>query len=286
MKRVDYLADQDVAGFVQWAGHLVRGERSLEHRWKGKGPAFQCSTLYEAFRGYLWPNSVKGDRFTDTVRKFEGFRREFENVGVISDKDRQDRFIANAQAVAKWGGINNLRISSERHWGRLQPTDLQNHISEIKRKLEPASADTDDLPASLSMSSSFSKIYAALIPGLPIYDSRVACALTCLIRLYQQCEGLNKAGDVLFFPIPQHRGSDRCTRPAIWDGQGQKYAVANLKCAWLLQGLLKEPGEFANVPEHRRLDALQSALFMLGYQQLRDDAIVKEPVECPRERGD
>jgi hypothetical protein len=193
---------------------------------------------------------------------------------IESDADRQ-AFVIIAQETARWGGINNLDVSSSKHWGQMQPLELQRHIVEIKSKLDPGHADADELPASLSMSSGFSKIYAALIPGLPIYDSRVACALTCLIRLYEQDRKVATAGDVLSFPIPAHRGSNRCDRPAIRHDQGKRYAVANLKCAWLLQGLLKQAGDFASVPEAQMVDALQSALFMLGYARLADDAVVK-----------
>ena len=275
MKRSEFLADSQVIKFVEWAGHLVRGEWGLEHSYKGKGPDFRCSTLYEAFRQYHWPNSFNGPSFDDTVEAFQNFRQRFGRIAAITDVADQHEFFAVADDIAKWGGINNLRVSSDRHWGRMQPADLHFHISEIKRKLDPAYADTGDLPACLRMSSGFSKMYAALIPDLPIYDSRVACALTCLLSLYRNNEQVSSTGETLSFPIPAHRGSERCTYPAIRYGQASEYAAANLKCAWLLQELLRRPGEFASVPEPRRVDALQSALFMLGYARLRDDAVVR-----------
>jgi hypothetical protein len=67
MKRDDYLADSHVASFVQWAGHLVRGKWGLEHAYQGKGPRFQCSTLFEAFQQYRWPDSRNGESFEGTV---------------------------------------------------------------------------------------------------------------------------------------------------------------------------------------------------------------------------
>ena len=76
MNRDAYLSQRDVAGFVEWAGHLVSGEWGLEHSWKGKGPPFRCHTLYEAFQNYRWPNSSrqrrKCRRYHDEVR--QGFR--------------------------------------------------------------------------------------------------------------------------------------------------------------------------------------------------------------------
>jgi hypothetical protein len=47
-------------------------------------------------------------------------------------------------------------------------------------------------------------------------------------------------------------------------GDPFRYAVSNVSAAWLL-GLLADVGPFESLPEHRRLLALQSALFVIGY---------------------
>ena len=271
MKRGDYLADRSVAAFVEWGGHLVRGEWRLEHlytEWKG-GAQFQCNTLYEAFQSYRW----NGDNFADTVQKFDRFAQIFNDIGVINTDVDQDRFIANASAVAKWGNIN-LPLDA---WKRMRPSDLAELIQNIKRRLDPASADTDGLRGFKYMGSGYSKIYSALKPGLPIYDSRVACALACLVNLYCRDIGRSLAPPLLTFGIPLGRGNagGRCETPRIRHGQQTKYARANLQFAWLMQGMAADPGDFAPVPAGQRVDALQSALFMLGYARLRDDAVVK-----------
>ena len=62
----------------------------------------------------------------------------------------------------------------------------------------------------------------------------------------------------------------------IRGAQYTKHADSNLKAAWLLGALAKVDGsEFDSVPSERRVLALQSALFMLGYRTLNDDAVVK-----------
>ena len=106
MKRDQYLAHGDVSGFVQWASGLVRGELGLEHRWKGKGPAFRCSTLYEAFQGYLWPNSLHGDRFADTVRKFDRFHETFEDIGAISKQGRHKTDLSLMRRLLPAGAVS------------------------------------------------------------------------------------------------------------------------------------------------------------------------------------
>ena len=189
----------------------------------------------------------------------------------------------------EWGGSTRLNLRSRSHWGGMTPTKLQEHIDEIRKKLDPASANTDDMPSLLRMGTGFSKIYSAIIPGFPFYDSRVACALACLVRIYQQDERANVSEDILSFPVPEWRtykgrGPNRCG-PGRRMGH-RKFAEANLKCGWLIHALLEWPGEFARVPEQRRVAALQSALFMLGYARLRDDAVVKpgQKSSAPRQK--
>ena len=271
MKREAYLADASVAAFVEWGGHLVRGEWGLEHSYteRKSGAQFQCNTLYEAFRNYRW----QGDDFAATAQKFDRFARVFDDIGVISTHADQDRFIANAIAIAKWGNIN-LPLDA---WKGMRPSALAKLIRNIKRRLDPAGTDTDGLRGFKYMRSGYSKIYSALIPGFPIYDSRVACALACLVRLYCRDSGRSQVPPLLNLGIPPGRGNagGRCSSPQIRGSQESKYARANLQFAWLMQGLAAVPGEFARVPAAQRVDALQSALFMLGYARLRDDAVVK-----------
>ena len=208
--------------------------------------------------------------------RFDGYRRRFAEIQPIaSDADQREFFII-AKEIVEWGGINNLDVSTHRHWGHMSPEELQRYIDTVNSVFDLDSGDTNRLGDIKQMSSGFSKIYSALVPGLPIYDSRVACALTCLVRLFSLDTGTNLPGDELVFPVPANRGGQsRCKRPGIYHGQERKYAEANLRTAWLIQRLVDDPGESAGVPESRRADGLQSALFMLGFTGLRDDAVVK-----------
>ena len=119
MKRNEYLANPHVTGFIEWAGHLVRGEWGLEHSWEDKrgGPPFLCSSLHEAFQSYRWPNTDNGDRFTDTMRKFDRFRQSFECIGIIKTTDQLWFFRVFRPAIftdirPPWEGcdVTNIRL--------------------------------------------------------------------------------------------------------------------------------------------------------------------------------
>ena len=275
MNKIDYLADDDVRQFLEWTGHLVREEWGLRHCWYGKGPRFQCSTLYEAFEKYLWPNTAKGDNFVDTVQRFEAFRRTFCEIGDVHSEADRGRFIMNARCVLGWGRINLPKLNE---WATMQPRELQSHITEVRCKLDPTLADTDDLAGFKYMGSGFSKIYSALVPGLPIYDSRVGCAFACLIRLY--CKDVGLASGIpaqLRLGVPSsyvpRGGRHRCDSPGI--ASPAEYARTNLKAAWLLEAIAQNPGRFGQASVGQPVDALQSALFMLGHTWLSDGAVVK-----------
>lgn len=272
MQRADYLSQPKVTGFTHWAGHLVRGEWGLQHGWKGKGPAFRCDTLYEAFQRYRWPNSVHGESAFETIARFAGFRQDLDAIGIIATYAQRDRFISKAREIAEWGGIRNLGRLHK--LGQLEPSQLQNHLTAVSRNLNPATADTGELASFRYMGSAFSKIYSALIPGLPIYDSRVACALICLIRLYRHDASISSIPAVLDFGMPAWNAplAQRC-KTNMW--QEPQYAKANLQFAWLMQELVESPGDFVQVPAGQQVDALESALFMLGYTRLADDAVIK-----------
>ena len=100
------MANPDVTGFVQWAAHLVRSVWRLEHSGKGKGPESRCSSLYEAYQSYRWPNSSSGQIFRQTVETFDECRQIFDKIGIIDTPDRQRKFVDTARSVARWGGIN------------------------------------------------------------------------------------------------------------------------------------------------------------------------------------
>lgn len=212
------------------------------------------------------------------MARFDGFRRKFKAVCPIETYDDKCRFLTVAKEIAvDWGGSTRLDLKSSYNWGDVVPAKFQEHIDEIRQKLDPEVADTDDLPGRLRMGAGFSKIYSALIPALPIYDSRVACALACLVRLYCGGADSDRVPQLLNLGIPEGRGNDggRCTTPKIRYSQKAKHAKSNLQFAWLMQALVEDLGEFVAVPKDQRVDALQSAFFMLGYARLDDDAIVK-----------
>ena len=184
-----------------------------------------------------------------------------------ADNHDSDSFLKAAIAVVEWGGVR-------RNVGRLRDLGRKAlpQLSAAAEQLNPKTADTENLFALSDMNSGFSKIYSLLVDGLPIYDSRVACALGFLVQSYCQESGLQHVPEQLALRLPQPRQREPRRDPSLgslffhelrW-GHVKEYAISNLKTAWMLEPLA-QIGEFGGLPGNRRLLALQSALFMIGY---------------------
>ena len=284
MKRSAYLHDPQVQAFVKWASYLVTGKWGLIHRWHSRSlgsrgcPPFECMSLYDAYRSYWWTgtltradgSAVTVRRFDETAALFDELREELRDIARYPTTDEaKDRFLATCIRIRKWGGINrHIRLKE-------LGEDALPIFTENARLLEPEHADTD-MRGFKYMSSGYSKIYSLMIDDFPIYDSRVACALTSLIWLFSRDKQLGYIPAPLKLGIPENRGEqDRNPYgfPSIRHGQDSLYAASNVKAAWLLGSLAKVGGEFGAVSAERRLLALQSSLFMIGYEPLMEGAV-------------
>ena len=91
----------------------------------------------------------------------------------------------------------------------ITPTKLDVLFSNA-RLLDPACADALKAGGLTFMGAGYSKIYSLMLDDFPIYDSRVACSLTSLIRLYCRDQGLPGIPDLLMLCVlPNASTSDR-----------------------------------------------------------------------------
>jgi hypothetical protein len=179
MKRDEYLADEHVRGFTEWAGQLVTGELGLTHRWKSRGTDFACTSRYDALEQYRWSDNSRALDYRVTERRLREFRLNFEDMGAIDSRAKQAKFINVAEAIIRLGGAPRCKKLND--WRSMSPDRLQAIVEDVRARLNPRTADTDDLASFRYMGPGFSKVYSVLIDGFPMYDSRVACALSGLV---------------------------------------------------------------------------------------------------------
>ena len=195
-------------------------------------------------------------------------------MGAIDSRAKQVKFVNDAEAIMRWGGTARSRELND--WRSMAPDRLQDIVEDVRARLNPRTADTDDLAGFRYMGPGFSKVYSALIDGFPMYDSRVGCALNCLMGIYCRREKVGRKPDLLRLRMPPSREPKgaryrRCDRPRM-NNDSASYAHDNLQVAWLLGEMVREPGQFEEVG-FEPVDALQHALFMVGYASLPGSAI-------------
>ena len=190
-----------------------------------------------------------------------------------------------AKEVAYWGEMR--RVAKELAPCVMTPTKLDVLFSNA-RLLDPACADADAGALKAGglrfMGAGYSKIYSLMLDDFPIYDSRIACSLTSLIRVYCRDQGLPGVPDLLVLCVLPNAStldrdpSDETYRfPIVHASQSMikkdEYASSNLRAAWLLRELVERADGKGGWPVGQELVALQSALFMVGYEVMREDAI-------------
>lgn len=276
MNLPSYLRDAEVPRFIDWASRIVGGDEPLSQKYdrrNGRGPEWECASLGEAYGKFEWSYSTqlpdehqrrRGSSLGENMDVLDRLRSLLRQSRLRNDVNG---FYAAATATLDWGGIRNSRKLPALGTNALRTLCL------AADQLDPASADTGKLEAVTQMNSGFSKVYSLLLDRFPIYDSRVACALASLVHKYCHEKKLPSVPVELAFGLPTSRNPDRrdpsCSKfnfPRLLPGDAQHYAISNLRSAWLLGKLAKQP--FCDVPGERRVLALQSALFMIGYQRL------------------
>ena len=261
LKRDDYLNAPDVRAFLDWATPLVDGTRRLGQ--SGPQGDGEFKTLFDAYRGYFWAEKS----YEETVEFLGGLSRRIRES--VKRRDHEG-FHRAALETLKWGGVvgrNAKRLNAL--------ADEAIPLLEVNaRVLKPATADLSRVWVVHPMNSGFSKIYSLMLDGFPIYDSRVACALASLVRLFcVETSRLDHVQELLAFGIPPNQGTAKrdpscgtLTFPKTQKSGAGLYAKSNVMAAWILDDLSRR-GRFGDLGDERQF-ALQSAMFMVGYEPL------------------
>ena len=270
-----FLRDADVQEFLQWAAHFTSGDWQLTQISGDRFTRNEVVSLYRAHTRYLWDDKD----FKATTKLLDGFRDRMRRAMRKGHKSQAARaeFFAAAKEVIKWGGTPLKQLTDVLKCRALE------ELGKSSSKLDPKTATMEGLNGFKYMGAGFSKIYSMMLADFPIYDSRVACALTSLIVLFCEDTRRAKVPEALDIGVPPGKTTTQrnpSRRPyvirKIAYTQKPFYARSNVKAAWLLKHLVtKAPGEFAVISGDRRVRAMEAGLFMLGYERLPAGSVVK-----------
>ena len=203
MKRSEYLRDSSVEAFIDWLRPHVRGDCLFQHKFTMLKPHrdWSCNSIWEAYKNYWWPISGQN------TGSFEANQGELDRLAAdvrrARDGDDQDGFVKAACGILRWGGVmNKSNADTLRDLGR---TALS-AFCELSRLLDPPYADTSRLNGVRYMNAGWTKVYALMLDGFPIYDGRVGAAMGYLVQQYCTRIGLRQVPTLLCFRWGAARG--------------------------------------------------------------------------------
>ena len=275
MMRHEYLQTPQVSDFISWLAARLDTPGSFMHSFymRKTGVRWECDSLFSAFQCYEWKFSLmdpvsgrllSGENFSETTEALTLIGKQIRDAISLGDHDSA---LAGCKAVLKWGGLRKVQYV-DRLGG-----DLILKLRENTRMLADPHLDLCGLP-SIDMNSGWTKIYSLLLEDFAMYDSRVSAALCMLVGLFATEYGLSSLpGELRFCQLPHQASVDRTPPyfrdqfPKGWYG-GPRHLHSNIMANWILSATVRaRPSRFSSLQASGRdLWALQSALFMIGYQ--------------------
>ena len=268
MNRSEYLRDSSVEAFIDWLRPHIRGDCRFQHKFTLLKPHrdWRCNSIWEAYENYWWP--IPGRN----TGSFEANQGELDRLAAAvrraRDGDNRDGFIEAACGILRWGGVTRSNGKTLRDLGGAALSTFR----AASLLLDPSHADTSRLDGVRYMNAGWTKVYALMLDGLPIYDGRVGAAMGYLVQRYCVSARLCQVPTRLRFRWGAAKGRHNrnpLTRslrfPGLTATTPRTWAECNLGAAGILGEVCRE-GRFGGLVTHRQLRALEAALFMIGYE--------------------
>ena len=264
MNRDKYLRHSCVRAFIDWLRPYVRDDCPFPHSFTMLKPHHEwcCNSLWQAHEQYAW----NGGNFAVNQAELECLAA---CVRRAVEQDDRFAFVGTGLGILRWGGVTPHNAAKLRALGE-KALPIFHRASHL---LDPSHADTSCLSGVRYMNSGWTKVYALMLDGLPIYDGRVGAAMGYLVQKHCTDAGLNSVPDLLHFRWGQAKGGDHNRDPSsrllcfrkLTAASPRNWAECNVRAAWVLGEVCRE-GRFGDLLPDRRLRALEAALFMIGYE--------------------
>lgn len=286
MGKEEYLADPDVKSFISWMDKLLDLPDGFRHQYylaKAK-QQWQCNCLYDAYDNYWWHYKLKcplqGKEISGTsIQESIGYMNLLAKALRNSVENRDTGLLRmSALAMLEWGGVLNRNRQLIEDMGE----EICDYFMWVKDNLNLTSTHLGDHQG-IIINSGFTKIYSLLIDDFIMYDGRVGAALGLLGRMYAEEIQLGKIPEMIKFSfgsgkvspgrkrdVNRRNPSTKKYKFSSFNGNQHRHINDNIKASWLLKQLAeKTTSRFSLIPQDKplntRLTAIQSALFMVGY---------------------
>jgi hypothetical protein len=279
MEKEEYLKLERVKEFVKWISLKLDGDFIHEYiintsnrSWivKNESTKWTCNSIYDAHVKYFWADKD----FSETQSELENYRK---SISSALEQKNSEEILKACYDILKWGG---QRVFTPNYPKLEKEPDLYTYLNDTIEKLNPDSFNDDIRLVGLNgvkrFNAGMTKVYSLCINNFPIYDSRVAIALTNLISQFLIDNKIKEIPESLHFKIP--KGGNDKTRPNRINGYGFgylyynsagliNYQISNVRASWLFEEILNKSlkSKFNLLDDNERMRAFESALFMIGY---------------------
>ena len=295
MSKTKYF--EAVEPFATWVVENLYGDQ-FTHQYidRRTKQTMSFASLYDAYAKYGWQHNGiarlkvrAGKDFESNAKALRALRDDL--VKAIKDGGTDEDACVAAIDVMKWGGVVHGNV----RWLNAHASGLRRRLIETRDALNIDTCQDIKNVADLRFNAGMTKVYSLIADEFIIYDSRVAAALGWLVKKYVNAG--HAIVPELLFPWAPAKNAPQSKNPKNRNpGQdgltftrlqaGYKHAEWNLKASWLLQKLVQEDrknaGRFSKTDEPLR--ALESALFMIGYDIPLEDNLAQQTASEPADQ--
>lgn len=302
MQRKNFLAQAEVAGFIEWlASNLPLLQFNLNFRpskFVLGGLQVNVNGFEQVLQHYRWSSSWRDNNGAIVISST--WLETKESLGKLRawlieaiDNNDETQTLAACLQILKWGGVRGAIPFLHRLANNME---LIAYLRSVEQLLVLDSDQTDLRALSsssiLRFDSGLTKIHSLLDKtGSPIYDSRVGAAMGMLYSLYRQQN--NHGRPMSQFPSGAARGNqirnpgdmpNGLLSPQFSRITYKEWARWQVRLGWIIRELLERTDWFANqgaLPA--RCHAFEACLFVIGYDlrcfgaESEEDAVLVTP---------
>jgi hypothetical protein len=266
MKRSEYLANKDVAEFINYFKAVSCYESSVFIQKytpkKDRNRPFAITRFKDALVNYYWMK----DDFDSTCRKTALLSRQIDEA--VRNCNETDVLKA-ALRIYDWGGVMNeasVRWLLDLHDSGRLIDSLQSGVTLLTGDNEE-SFDRFIDNKELRSDSATTKVFSFASKGNSIiYDDRVGGAIALIVR-----EFLKKRGDKNVPPLLNFMRGSKTRNPSekpyqfIGKKAGRDHAISNLRANWIIAEIASDWRSPINLAASNAMREIESCLFMIGY---------------------
>lgn len=294
MNYVQFAQDSDVQQFVEWFclhhGSLHISLDIKSTRYVPNGLEAQFTGFSTVLDYYRWKSvGMRDGSWVETSAVLGNLSDDLTRAVDSGDAPATRKAVRD---ILRWGGNRNWKVGAWSFISKMDDATLVSYLRQTRAIFSLHTAQTP-IPAGPQgvqlMNAMLTKVHALnSSDGLPIYDSRVAAAIACLIEMWRMQSGLESKPlpHTLSFPSTDPARtvtvlSETALAPPMMTRvttPSQSWSDAKVRLGWLIQLILAEDRElFADLSARfpalkqtalaagTRAHAFESVLFMLGY---------------------